>query len=194
MRLAVFGYGSLVSPASAAQSLGRPVELAGLVRVEGWRRRWTTYRNNHAVEKTFARPDGSIPPYVIGLNIEPDPACEGANGALIEITDDEVARLDLRELRYDRIDVTEATRSLDGALIGFDQVIAYTAKPEHYAPAPPEGAVVMAPYIRTVEAAFAELGADHLDRYRQTTDPPPVEAIEPTLVRDEIPSGNPRAW
>ena len=102
----VFGYGSLASPTSAALSLGRPVEFAAVVRLAGWRRRWTVYRDNVASEKTFALTDGSVPPHVVGLNIERDAQCEGANGVLIEITEAEAERLDLREMRYDRIDVT----------------------------------------------------------------------------------------
>ena len=194
-RLAVFGYGSLVSPTSASGSLGRPVELAALVRLEGWRRRWSVYRDNTAVEKTFARPDGSIPPYVVGLNIERDGTTPGANGALIEISAAEADRLDLREMRYDRVEVTADVRALGGETEpAFDAVYAYTAKRAHFAAKPPPGAIVIAPYVRTVEAAFSELGSDQLDRYHESTDPPPVEAVEATLVHDEIPAGNPRDW
>ena len=196
MTLAVFGYGSLASPASAALSLGREVEPAGIVRLAGWRRRWTIYRDNRSVEKTFALADGTVPPYVVGLNLERDPGCAGANGVLIEITEDEAARLDLRELRYDRVDVAADVRPLDdgGAVPAFDQVIAYTAKPQQHTPEAPPGAIVMAEYVRTVEAAFAALGPGQLDLYHDTTDPPPVEPSEATLVADDIPKGNPRGW
>lgn len=194
-RLAVFGYGSLVSPESAAESLGRRVEPARMVRLAGWRRRWTTFRDNLAAEKTFVLEDGSVPPYVVGLNLERDPGCEGANGALIEITEAEAERLDLRELRYDRLDVTADVRPASGERIpAFDLVIAYCAKPGHHAPTPPDGAIVMAPYVRTVEAAFAALGDSQLAAYRESTDPPPVEPVDATLLRDEIPPGNPRDW
>ena len=49
-------------------------------------------------------------------------------------------------------------------------------------------------YLRTVEAAFAALGPEQLDLFRATTVAPPVEVVDATLVRDEIPEGNPRAW
>lgn len=191
-RLAVFGYASLVSPASAAQSLGRAVEPAALARLQGWRRRWTTYRDNLAAEKTFALEDGTLPPFVLGLNIERDPGCDGANGTLVEITEAEADRLDLRELRYARIDVTADVRVEDGQ--GFDRVIAYAAKPIHHAPEPPTGAIMIAPYLATVREAFAALGHGELERFEATTDPPPVEVVEATLVRDRIPPGNPRDW
>ena len=70
-RLALFAYGSLVSPASAARTLGRPVEAPAPARLPGWRRRWSLARDNLRSEKTFARADGSAPPYFLGLNIEP---------------------------------------------------------------------------------------------------------------------------
>ena len=52
----------------------------------------------------------------------------------------------------------------------------------------------MAPYIRAVEAAFRALGDDQWALFLDTTGMPPVELIEPQLVRDEIPPGNPRGW
>jgi hypothetical protein len=195
-RLAVFGYGSLANPASAGISLGRDVEIAAIVRLAGWRRRWTVFRDNRTTEKTFALADGTVPPYVIGLNLERDAGHPGANGVLIEITEAEADRLDLREMRYDRADATADVRPVaDGDdLPSFDRVIAYTAKPEQHASAGMPGAIVIAEYVRTVEAAFAALGSGHLDLYRDTTDPTPVEPSEAHLVADDIPEGNPRRW
>jgi hypothetical protein len=193
-RLAVFAYASLVSPASASETLGRPVQLAALARLEGWARGWTVARDNRSSEKTFAEAGGSVPRFCLGLGLEPDPGARAPNGALIEVTDDELERLDLREMRYRRVEVSEAVSTEDGAAHRFDRVVAYRARPEHHAPEPPAGAVIIAAYPRTVEAAFAELGADQLGRYRATTAPPPVEVVEATLVRDRIPEGNPRRW
>jgi hypothetical protein len=197
MRTAVFGYGSLVSPASFAETLGREPGSVIPARLNGWRRRWSVGRDNRSAEKTFARPDGEIPPWIVGLNIEAVPAGDGGaddprapNGALIELSEAELERLDLREMRYRRVDVGDA---IDPAA-GFDRVVAYTARDEHFCPKPPEGAVAMAPYLRAVEAAFRALGDEQWDLFLDTTGPPPVELIEPQLVRDEIPPGNPRAW
>jgi hypothetical protein len=194
-RLAVFGYASLVSAASAAETLGRDVPSGPRARLRGHRRRWSTVRDNRAVEKTFADAgSGEIPPFVVSLNVEPSGDEDGGpNGVLIELTEAELDRLDLRELRFRRLDVTAAIDPADGP-VEFDQVIAYTARPEHFASAPPLGAVILATYARTIERCFAELGADELALYHATTDPPPVEQIEPVLVRDEIPPGNPRDW
>ncbi len=190
--LAVFAYASLVDPESAAMTLGHAVEPAGLARLRGWRRRWTTCRDNLRSEKTFALPDGSSPSHCLGLNIEPAHAdAEGPNGALIAVTPAELERLDLREVRYDRIEVTSAVDPLPPGIAG---VFAYRAKPERHAPVPPRGAVIIAAYARAVEAAFAALGQGALELYRRTTEAPPAPVVEAVLVRDRIPPGNPRRW
>ena len=188
-RIAVFGYASLVSSASASQTLGRPVQPIP-ARLRGWRRAWTLARDNAASEKTFARPDGSEPAYCLGLNLEADGPPSGPNGALIELTEAELERLDVREVRYRRVEV-------GGAVTGeaeFDTVFAYVARPEHHRAEPPPDSIIVATYPATVEAAFAALGPGELDLYRATTQPPPVEVLAATLVRDRIPPGNPRAW
>lgn len=196
-RIAVYGYASLASRTSAAQTIGRPVEFAAIARLCGWRRAWTLGRHQAASEKTFARADGSVPGFCLGLNIEPDPSAEAPNGVLIELSEAELDRLDVREIRYDRVDVTEAI-TLDGAdrgaSHGFDRVIAYTAKPRHHHPTPPADAVIVATYPAAVEAAFDALGPGQLELFRATTAPSPAPLVEGRLVRDEIPPGNPRAW
>lgn len=189
--IALFAYGSLVSIPSAERTLGRPMGRVEPVRLAGWRRRWSQVRDNRAVEKTFAHAKtGAVPTHCLGLNIEPEDGVPGPNGLLIEITETELERLDLREIRYRRVEVTDAIPS-DSR---FGRVFSFTAKPENFAPTPPPGAVVLAPYLRAVEAAFGALGEDQLELYRETTGEVPVDVIEATLVRDEIPPGNPRDW
>ena len=70
----------------------------------------------------------------------------------------------------------------------------YTARPENHRPEPPPGAVILEPYPRTIEAAFAGRGEDELALYRETTAPMPVELTPGRLVGDRIPEGNPRDW
>jgi hypothetical protein len=192
-RIGLFAYGSLASTASASRTLGRPVEGVVVARLPGWRRRWSQVRDNLATEKTFAHAEtGVVPPHCVGLNLEPDPGAAGPNGVLIEVTEPELRRLAIREIRYDRIDVSDA--AVGHAATELDRIVTFTAKPENFAPTPPPGAVILAPYVRAVEAAFGTFGADQLDVFHQTTGPPPVEIIEAVLVRDEIPPGNPRDW
>ena len=194
MVLALFAYGSLVSPTSFERTLGRRPQVLIPARLSGWRRRWSLLRDNLTAEKTFARAeDGDLPRWVIGLNLERDDNRATAlapNGALIEVGDGELERLDVRELRYDRVEVSG--RATGGE--AFDRVFAYTARPDHFAAEPPAGAVAMAPYLRTLEDAFRALGDGEWELFLQTTGPPPVETIEPQLVRDQIPPGNPREW
>jgi cation transport regulator ChaC len=190
----VFGYGSLVAPESAGHTLERPIEVVP-ADLHGWRRRWSLLRDNHHSEKTFALADGSLPDFILGLNAEAegeDPAGP-VNGGLIELFDGELDRLDKREIRYDRVDVSEQISLRDGELEG--RVFTYTAKrPQHFAPEPPPNSVIVAAYLAIVEYGFEELGDGELDRFKATTGPPPVEVVEASLVKDEIPPGNPRRW
>lgn len=189
--IAVFGYASLVDPRSAGATLGRPVQGAP-ARLPGWRRRWSLYRNNLREEKTFAiEPGGEVPPFVLGLNLEPVPDSNpGVNGVLIEVSEAELERLDLREIRYDRRDVTE----LIGTEHGFETIVTYVAKQSHYCPEPPEGAVILRGYASAVRAGFAGLGKGELEAFLETTDPHPVRVVDGVLIRDDIPPGNPRGW
>jgi hypothetical protein len=191
-RIAVFAYGSLVSPVSAAGTLGRAFPPPAAVTLPGWRRRWSQVRDNLAAEKTFARAEGGgLPRHIAALNVEPTGAGDEApNGALLEVSEAELERLDIRELRYDRLDVTDALPTGHG----FDRVVTYVAKPEHFPPELPDGCVILGSYVRAVEQAFDELGPGELDRFRATTGPLPAEVVEPVLVRDRIPPGNPRRW
>ena len=144
-RLAVFGYASLVSPASASHTLGRPVAPIP-ARLRGWTRAWSLARDNRTSEKTFARPDGSEPAYCLGLNLEPAPAGPHPNGALIELDDAELERLDLREIRYRRVEVTDSVSAADPRAAGLDLVYAYVARAEHYRPVAPADAIIVANY------------------------------------------------
>lgn len=194
-RYAVFAYGSLVSPESVVQTLGPPARDSVAASLVGYRRRWSTVRDNLTSEKTFARADdGTLPRYVLGLNVEPADGAASPNGALIEVSESDLERLDLREMRYQRVDVTEQVILDEGGLPEYDRVIAYVARAEHFAPVPPPGAVVIAHYLRSVERAFASLGEPALRSFQETTGAPPVKPIEAVLVRDRIPAGNPREW
>jgi cation transport regulator ChaC len=191
-RLGLFAYGSLVGPASAERTLGRPVEPAALASLPGWRRRWSQARDNLTCEKTFARrSDGSLFRHVLGLNLEPaDEEAEAPNGVVLELTADELRRLDVREMRYDRVDVTDRIEVPSGIA----RVFTYAAKEAHFAPRPPEDTVILASYAGAVESAFGALGSGEQELYLRTTGPPPVEVVDAVLVRDRIPPGNPRDW
>lgn len=198
---AVFAYGSLVAAGSLAETLGRPPRRAWSAEerrpaiLRGWRRRWSLLRDNRACEKTFALDaDGSIPDHVLSLNIErsADPA-DAVSGLLIALSEPELARLDRRELRYDRFEATAEIESAEAAA-AFSRIHSYTAKPANLAPRAPSGAVILRSYAAAVHAAFAGLGPEQLDLYLRTTEPFPLEPVEAHLVGDRIPPGNPRRW
>jgi cation transport regulator ChaC len=189
-RLGLFGYGSLVLSESASMTLGRPVGAPRPVRLHDWRRRFSQRRDNLTCEKTFECDGGRRPEWILGLNVEEGEDEAGpVNGVVIELTEAELDRLDIREVRYDRVDVSG---SLEGEELP-ERIVTYTAKPFHFAPEPPEDAVILDTYAVAVETGFDALGPGQLDHYRATT-PYPVDRVEAELVIDRIPEGNPRAW
>ena len=189
-QLGLFGYGSLVLPESASMTLGRPAGELRPVRLHDWRRRFSQRRDNLTCEKTFECDGGWRPEWILGLNVEErEDAAGPVNGVVIELSEAELDRLDIREIRYDRVDVS-------GSIEGDDppaRIVTYTAKPFHFAPEPPDDAVILETYASAVELGFSALGKDELEHYRMTT-PYPVERVDATLVIDRIPEGNPRAW
>jgi cation transport regulator ChaC len=190
-RIGLFGYGSLVVRESASMTLRRDAGTLRPARLSGWRRRFSQARDNWTCEKTFECGDGRRPEWILGLNVEEgeDPAGP-VNGVVIELSEAELERLDLREVRYDRVEVTE---SVEGeGLPG--RIITYTAKELHFRPDPPPDSVILATYAEAVERGFAALGPGELDAYLATTGPYPVDRVHASLVVDRIPEGNPRAW
>ncbi len=188
--LGLFGYGSLVLRESASMTLGRPVGELRPARLHGWKRRFSQRRDNLTCEKTFECLDGHRPEWILGLNVEEGEDDAGpVNGVVIELSEAELDRLDIREIRYDRVDIT-------GSLAGEQlpgRIVTYRAKPFHFAPEPPEDAVILRTYAEAVEKGFDALGPGELEHYRATT-PYPVERVDAALVVDRIPAGNPRDW
>jgi cation transport regulator ChaC len=188
--LGLFGYGSLVLPDSASMTLGRPVGEMRPARLRDWKRRFSQRRDNLTCEKTFECDGGRRPEWILGLNVEEGEDDAGpVNGVVIELSDAELDRLDIREIRYDRVEVSGLVDGEDHP----DRIVTYRAKPFHFAPEPPEDSVILATYAAAVEKGFEGLGPGELDHYLATT-PYPVERVPATLVIDKIPQGNPRDW
>lgn len=196
MKLAVFGYGSLVSRQSIAETLGHPMPPPIAASLPGWRRRWSLVRDNGTAEKEFERVDGVPFRHVLGLNVERADGAgedEWPNGALIELSEDELRRLDGREVRYDRVEVSRDFADA-GIETDFEEIYAFTAKPGHVASEPPANAIIVAAYVAACRAAFDELGEGEWTRFEATSGPYPAPITDARLVRDAIPPGNPRAW
>jgi hypothetical protein len=189
-RIGLFGYGSLVLRESASMTLGRPIGELHPARLHDWRRRFSQRRDNLTCEKTFECEGGWRPEWILGLNVEEGEDEAGpVNGVVIELTEAELDRLDIREIRYDRVEVTGSVKGEDLPV----RIVTYKAKPFHFAPEPPEDSVILGTYAAAVEEGFEELGPGQLGHYLATT-PYPVDRVEATLVIDKIPDGNPRAW
>jgi hypothetical protein len=189
-RLGLFGYGSLVLPESASMTLGRPVTELRPARLHDWRRRFSQRRDNLTCEKTFECDGSWRPEWILGLNVEEGEDDAGpVNGVVIELSEAELDRLDIREIRYDRVDVAASVAGEDLP----ERIVTYKAKDFHFAPEPPEDAVILRTYAEAVEKGFEQLGDGELDHYLATT-PYPVDRVEAVLVIDRIPDGNPRDW
>ena len=189
-RVGLFGYGSLVLRESASMTLGRLIGELRPARLHDWRRRFSQRRDNLTCEKTFECEGGWRPEWILGLNVEEGEAEAGpVNGVVIELTEAELYRLDIREIRYGRVEVTGSVQGEDLP----DRIVTYKAKAFHFAPEPPKDSVILATYAAAVEEGFEALGSGELEHYLATT-PYPVERVDATLVIDKIPDGNPREW
>jgi cation transport regulator ChaC len=184
----VFGYGSLVSPASFGHTLGRPLR-AGVdlheAEIAGYGRRW-----NYGVTSMrgeTAEADGSIRFWtIVALGIVAS-ADETVNGVIGWVDEGELAALDAREQQYDRVDVTDLATVHGVAVRG--PIVTYVPRPEPralYETARDRGeAAVERRYWDLVDGAFAGLGADRRERYHATTPAPDVPIV--AMRRDSVP-------
>ena len=193
-RLAVFAYGSLVSLPSAERTLGRPVASAR--RRRGWpagggagRRRATTC----APRRPSPSPTARAPALLPRPQRRARAPAPGPNGALIEVSEAELDRLDrardpLRPGRGDRRDRGRGRRRLRprGHLHREAEQLRPDAASRARSSSPPTPA--------RSRRRSADLGPGELELYRATTDPRPVEVVEGVLVRDGSRAGNPREW
>jgi hypothetical protein len=176
----VFGYGSLAQ--WAPQGL-EPSELAGARRVWG-----VAMDNRRTIPgyKVYVDPtDGGRPAiHVAYLDLAGAP--DGAppvNGVLVPVDAGLLHALDRRERNYERTEVTERVAGAPG------RVWAYTGSGEgraRLAAGIEAGtAVISRTYLDGVREAFARLGDGQAERFRATTQPPPVPVRE--LRRVELP-------
>ncbi len=155
----VFGYGSLVNLRSLSKALAREVAASELrpAWLHGFRRAWI------ASELVIAAGhEGGV--LARFFDLEAAPAAR-VNGAIVQVTDAELAALTTREKSYDRLDVSAA---ISGAPSGATIVtfVGRVARP---------GAITLRAYVALVEEGFAALGAAHLADFRaDLTLPPPV--------------------
>jgi hypothetical protein len=114
----VWAYGSLMSSASVAATLGPlPIPAGEPMHVTGWRRSW-----NCISSKTFLTDDGVRRRRVV-VGIEPA-AGHSCEGVLLRVDDEGFDRLRRRELAYDAVDLTDHVEPVGG------QVLVFVPRPE----------------------------------------------------------------
>lgn len=162
----IFGYGSLMHPASANTTLGRSATpaLFPTATLTGYARCWsyaTSMRLNGASESDPARG--------VALNVVPDIRAH-CNGVLIKVTPEELARLDARETCYDRVGVTFQTLPDNPDLAAAEaDVYTYVGRPEKRIL--PPGAFIPSRYDAVVREGAALYGPAFAEAFDQTTRP-----------------------
>lgn len=177
----IFGYGSLVSPASFGQTLGRDPKIGidfFVAEIAGYGRRW-----NYGTSFTFSAPPqpGSEPIVftAIALGVVASVG-ETTNGVICWVDDGELEQLDRRERRYDRVDVSACATVHAGPAVA-TPVVTYVPRPDavetcEQAVAGGSAAVTQR-YWDLVDGAFADLGEDERERYHSTTPRPDMPIV-----------------
>ncbi|MEX0884885.1 MAG: gamma-glutamylcyclotransferase family protein [Phycisphaeraceae bacterium] len=169
----VFGYGSLMSPASANVTLQRPAPPSDLApaTLAGYHRVW-----NVLTRRRFVGDDAASA--VVVLGIEPAPAVQMVGTLLALKDDEELARLDEREACYDRIDVTPCVRLAAGATVAGGVVggvaggvvgPVWTYLPRAECTVIPDGAVIAQAYLDAIAEGCRLQGEAFTRQYHDTT-------------------------
>jgi cation transport regulator ChaC len=186
--LYVFGYGSLVNAGSIAQTLQRPLsptEGPFEADLKAWVREWnvgsdaSTHPERVWEDERGQRFTG-VTTY-LGLREQPDDSC---NGAVFQVSNRDLALLDVRERNYRRVDVTRQVTWAGKP----DTCAVYTYVPLEQATArfrealSASRAVVRREYWDLLTSAFAALSDSALKRFRATTPEPPCPVVHLRLM------------
>ncbi len=153
--LAVFGYGSLINPASIARTLGRSLSSDELfvTRLQGFRRVWN-------LVDTVVDAAGA-PRRAVFLNVEKD-AATAVNGVCFHLSAEELAGFDARERNYDRIEVSDSIRPRMAGT-----VYTYVAKADHRVR--DRDVCVLGNYSAIIEEGLLHWGAEFAHSFHATT-------------------------
>jgi hypothetical protein len=168
MKNYVFGYGSIINLESAAKTLGRPIkdDDAFIVDLQNYVRIW------RVVAPVIVHRDGEQLIHAVFLDIQ-NQVGKSVNGILIDLSIDELNKLDIREKHYNRIDITPHVRPpLDNS-----RIFAYQGKPQFFVEnfADPK---VLARYVDIVYQGIRHWGTDFQEKYEATTLPHHFDVID----------------
>lgn len=167
----LFVYGSLVNPSEVVRTLGHPAKTVHPVRLDGWIREWgVAIDYSVSRQRLLSIENTDSFSYVAALNVRPAEHGERAtdpNGVLIEVSDDDLTKLDARESHYTLTDVTE---HIVGAPEGL--IYTYSGKEQfHVARLNQDAVAIPESYATLVLDSFSTLGDDMRTQYLQTTSP-----------------------
>jgi cation transport regulator ChaC len=180
----VFAYGSLANPADPLVARLGSTARAVLGHVEGYRRSWRAGMDNraarndhrHYVDRAGHRPD------LVVVTLDARPAPGRINGVAIPVTADELALLDRREQRYERVDVRESfSVPLEGGPVWLYTRIPLAAS--NYEAARRRGrAFIRRSYHDNVLQTYRNQGEAAWNDFLASTDPPTVPLRDLRLV------------
>lgn len=174
MRIAVFGYGSLVNKDSLEKTLGKNIKIQTAI-LKGWKRDWSAILENTSNGSHYQLSGGEVPPKVVVLNIRQSEGSE-VNGVLIDCSEKKLDRLINREVHYDLVDVTQNV-----SCKGFDKVYSFSAKIRFLGNGT-EAAIIPLSYKVLVESAFRLISDNELSKYLNTTESPKYKIVESTFI------------
>jgi hypothetical protein len=152
----LFAYGSLLSPASIAKSLGK--DLKDDLRAAwlyDYRRSWSAFATVEPIDSKDPEPATAA-----FLNITP---CDGAiiNGVLLPVSMSDLSILDQREFMYHRLDVSPLVRPRQTG-----RVYVYVGDEQKVNT---DGACVPTEYLRIIEEAFEYWGQGFKEEFWRGT-------------------------
>ena len=167
----VFGYGSLTKPESVSAELGRPVGRADMASAElrGWRRAWNvgSDASSHP-ERIIHNPDGSVFDGVVAvLGLVEGGEDDACNGAVFPVSAEDLAKLDVRERNYRRVDVTRVVTfkgKPDNCIVFvYVPLVEAIDRLEHAAHGPQRRPVaIRKAYLEQTRAGFRLMGPEEL--------------------------------
>jgi hypothetical protein len=161
MKTYIFGYGSLIVPESATKTLGRKIYDKDVLLgdIKDYSRLW-----NLVVQVILHNQQSDNIVNAVFLNIQKHQG-KVINGALLQVTENELIKLDIREKQYQRIDITNNVLTY---LSGESVIFTYVGKSEFLVNNYTKPRILKE-YLNVIER-IQYWGKDFYDRFNSTTE------------------------